>query len=156
MAKVLLNINGEDQNVKIEKMKVKQLKKALKKIQEIINLVENEESTSELISYFLDMDVKPGDEGAALNDALEDKIFIENLLGAFKILFNRIPDEITELLSIVSGIEEEVLDEQDYDTLFDIVQAIIEENDIKAMIERAKQTFFMARNKWGGLKALAK
>lgn len=154
MAKVLLNINGEDQNVKIEKMKVKQLKKALKKIQEIINLVENEESTSELISYFLEMDVKPGNEGAAIDDALEDKIFIENLLGAFKILFNRIPDEITELLSIVSGIEEEVLDEQDYDALFDIVQAVIEENDIKAMIERAKQTFFMARSKWGGFKVV--
>lgn len=154
MAKVLLNINGEDQNVKIEKMKVKQLKKALKKIQQIISLVQNEESTSELISYFMEMDVKPGEEGAAMDGALEDKIFIENLLNAFRILFNQIPDEITELLSIVSGIEEEVLDEQDYDALFDIAQAVIEENDFKAIIERAKQTFFMARNKWGGLKAI--
>jgi hypothetical protein len=153
MAKVLMMVNDEEQPIRIGKMKVKQLKKALKKIQEVINLVQGEESTSELMSYFMNMDKKPEGEGVGLGD-LEDSIFMENVLGAFKVLFNKIPDEITELISIVSGIEEDIIDEQDYDVLFDIVTAIIEENDIKSMIDRAKQTFFTARSKWGGIKAL--
>lgn len=146
MAKVLMVIDGEDQNVKIGKMKVKQLKNALKKIQEIINLVQAGEGTGELVEYFMGMDKS---EGSGLDNALEDKMFIDNLLGAFGLLFNKIPDEITDLISIVSGIDEAILDDQEYDVLFDTVGAIIEENDIKGMIERAKSTFFMARSKWG-------
>jgi hypothetical protein len=150
MAKILMMVNDEEQPIRIGKMKVKQLKKALKKIQEIINLVQDGEGTSELIEYFMSMDKGAG----AVDTALEDKMFIENVLGSFNILFNKVPDELTELIAIVSGVDEDIIDEQDYDTLFDIVQAIIEENDFKAMIDRAKNTFFTARSKWGGLKAL--
>lgn len=156
MAKVLMMVNDEEQPIRIGKMKVKQLKKAMKKIQEIINLVKEEESTSELISYFMDMDKDGTKEEIDLAESLEDKIFLENMLGAFQILFNKIPDEITELIAIISGIDEELIEEQDYDVLFDIVGAIIEENDIKSMIDRAKSTFFTARSKWGSLAAIRK
>lgn len=154
MAKVLMQINGEDENVKIGKMKVRQLKAAMKKTQEIIAYVKDEDSTSELIEYFLSMDPGGEKEEIEISSALEDKVFMENMLGAFEVLFNKIPDEITELLAIVSGIESEVIDDQDYDVLFDIASAVINENDFKAMIERAKSTFFEAKNKWGGLKAI--
>lgn len=157
MAKVLMMVNDEEQQVRIGKMKVKQLKKALKKIQEIISMLQAEESTSELISYFMSMDKAPaleGEDPEVSLDVLEDKIFLENVLNAFTVMFNKIPDELTEFIAIVSGVDEEVLDEQDYEVLFDVVTAMIEENDIRSMIDRAKNTFFTIRNKWGGLKAI--
>lgn len=149
MAKVLMMVKDEEQPIRIGRMKVKQLKQALKKIQEVINLVQAGEGTSELIEYFMGMDKEPG----SVNDALEDKMFIDNILGAFKVLFHKLPDEITELLAIVSGVDEEIIDDQEYDVLFEVFEAIIQENDIKGMIDRAKNTFFMARSKWGVLKA---
>lgn len=158
MAKVLMMVNDEEQQVRIGKMKVKQLRRAIKKIQEVINLVQSEESTSELMAYFFDMDKNKKQDGEesvdiALED-LEDDIFVKNVLGAFDVLLRKIPDEIIELMSIVSGVDEEVIDDQEYDVLFDVLEAIIEENDIKNMIDRAKSAFFTARNKWGGLKAI--
>lgn len=158
MTKVLLVINDEDQNVKISRMKVKQLKKAMKKIQGVIDELQNNESTSELIDYFLEMDnpIEGEDDlkEAVEGKGLEDKMFLEKMLGAFGILFNKLPDDITEIIAIVSGIDEELIDDQEYDVLFDIVEACIEENDIKSIIDRAKNAFFTARSKWGGVKAL--
>lgn len=162
MAKVLMvrdlgDGKTDEIQVRISKMKVKQLKRALKKIQEIIDVVQSDEGSSELISYFMDMDSKKVDldlekEVFEETDFLDDKVFLENMMGAFKLLFNKIPDEITELITTISGVDEELLDEQDYDVLFDVVEAIIAENDIKSLIDRAKQSFFIAKSKWGGLK----
>lgn len=147
----------EEIPVRISKMKVGQMKKALKKIQEIINIVQNDEGSSELINYFMSMDNKSSDldlekEIFEETDFLEDKVFLENMLGAFQLLFNKIPDEITELITVISGVDEELLDEQDYDVLFDVIEAIISENDIKSLINRAKKSFFIAKSKWGGLR----
>lgn len=162
MAKVLMvrdlgEGRTEEIPVRISKMKVGQMKKALKKIQEIINIVQNDEGSSELINYFMSMDNKSSDldlekEIFEETDFLEDKVFLENMLGAFQLLFNKIPDEITELITVISGVDEELLDEQDYDVLFDVIEAIISENDIKSLINRAKKSFFIAKSKWGGLR----
>lgn len=150
MAKVLMMVNDEEKQVRISKMKVKQLKKALKKIQEIVKFLKESDSTSDLMDYFLGAeapDLENEDPEAVLK---EDKEFLEKILGAMTVLFNQIPDEITELIAVISGIDEEVIDEQEMDTLFDIVEAIVTENDLKALISRAKSTFFTVRNKWGG------
>jgi ferritin-like protein len=159
MVKYLGEGRTEEIPVRISKMKVGQMKKALKKIQEIINIVQNDESSSEIINYFMAMDNKNSvldldleKETFEETDFLEDKVFLENMMGAFQLLFNKIPDEITELITVISGVDEKLLDEQDYDVLFDVIEAIISENDIKSLIDRAKNSFFIAKRKWGGLR----
>lgn len=163
MAKIMITkeVNGarEEENVRIGRMKVRQLKKTLKKIQEIVSMVEGEESVSELMNYFMDMKAEAGEtpEGnpdIKLGEEMENKIFMSNLMGAIKILLNQLPDEFIELISIISGLDEELIDDQDYDVLFDIIEAIIEENDINTIVKRTKEAFFKVRNKWGGLKAI--
>lgn len=165
MTKVLMlvEIDGSwsEENVRIGKMKVRQFKKAFKKINEIIQLLEKDESASELIEYFWSMDQqKKGkkEESApapvVIDEDLQSKMFIDNMIGAFRILLDKLPEEAFELISIISGIDEEVLDEQDYPVFFDILEAILVENDVQLIIERLKNLFFTTRNKWGGLKAI--
>lgn len=164
MTKVLMMIEKDgawvEENVRIGKMKVKQFKKAFKKINEIIQLLEKDESTSELIEYFWSMDQEKKGKGKAkapapvVDEDLQSKMFMDNVIGAFKIVLDKLPEEAFELISIISGIDEEVLDEQDYPVFFDILEAIITENDVKTIIDRLKDLFFTTRNKWGGLKAI--
>ena len=165
MTKVLMLVPKEDgnwseENVRISKMKVKQFKRAFKKVNEIIQLLEKDDSASELIEYFWNMDQQKkanGGESApapVIDEDIQSKMFMDNIIGAFRILLDKLPEEAFELVSIISGIDEEVLDEQDYQVFFDILGAIIEENDISLIIERLKDLFFTTRNKWGGLKAI--
>jgi TRAP-type uncharacterized transport system substrate-binding protein len=150
MGKVLIEIEeGKMDEFRIKKMRMKQLKRALKKVQEIISIFEEDENTADLISYFMDMEKT---EVAVGEDQLKDKMFMENILAAMKMLFNRVPDELTELVAIISKIEEELLDEQDYDVFLDVVIECIKENDIKAMINKGKEAFTMGKNLWGGIK----
>jgi hypothetical protein len=150
MGKVLIEIEeGKMDEFRIKKMRMKQLKRALKKVQEIISIFEEDENTADLISYFMDMEKTEVTVG---EDQLKDKMFMENILAAMKMLFNRVPDELTELVAIISKIEEELLDEQDYDVFLDVVIECIKENDIKAMINKGKEAFTMGKNLWGGIK----
>lgn len=150
MGKVQIEIEeNKFDEVRIKKMRMKQLKRALKKVQEIISIFEEDENTADLISYFMDMEKTEVTVG---EDQLKDKMFMENILAAMKMLFNRVPDELTELVSIISKIEEDLLDEQDYDVFLDVVMECIKENDIKAMINKGKEAFTMGKNLWGGIK----
>jgi hypothetical protein len=153
MGKVLIEIEeGKMDEFRIKKMRMKQLKRALKKVQEIISIFEEDEGTADLIAYFMDMEKEEQETGEAGDIDLKNKIFMENMLAAMKMLFNRVPDELTELVAIISKIEEDLLDEQDYDVFLDVVMECIKENDIKAMINKGKEAFTMGKNLWGGIK----
>lgn len=166
MTKVLMMMpveggKWEEQNVRIGKIRVKQIKSAFKKFHEIIALLENDESAGELMDFFWALEANKkaeGEEGeeetALIDEDLQNKMFMENVIGAFKILFDKLPEQAFELVSIISGIDEEVLDEQEYNVLFDILEAIIEANDVQTIVQRLKDLFFTTRNKWGGLKAI--
>lgn len=154
MAKIMILVNDQEEQVKIGKVKVGQLKQALKKIQGIISTVQDGEGTSELISYFLEMDKAKTEAADEIDKEIEDKIFMEKVLSAVTILFNKIPDDITELISILSGIEENVIDDQDVEVLLTIVETIVSENDIRSLIDRVKNSFLTVRQKWGGLAAI--
>lgn len=155
MAKIMIMVNEQEEHVKVGRLKVGQLKEALKKIQEVISTVQGGEGTGDLISYFLEMDKNKKEEGAApVDDAFEDTIFMEKVLSAAMILFNKIPDDMTELISILSGIDEKIIDDQEIEVLLDIIETIVKENDIRALTDRVKSSFLTVRQKWGGLKAI--
>ncbi|HDR7892758.1 TPA: hypothetical protein QCY29_005226 [Bacillus toyonensis] len=145
----MITLEGEEKNIPVNRMKVKQFKKALKKINEIVDMFKKNEATEGLVEYFMEME---GSEGAtAEKKQLDDKIFIENVMNAMNVLFDEVPDEATELLAIITGIDEDLIDEQEYMILFDLIDAVIEENDLKTLVERAKSTFTAARQKFGGM-----
>lgn len=144
----------EEENVRISKMKVRQFKGALKKLNEIIQLIDKDEDSRELVDYFWNMDKSKKSGDAGEKSEIEEEIFKDSIFGAFKILLDKLPDEAFQLISIISGIDEEILDEQEYDTFFDVLAAIVEVNDVNVIIERAKDLFYTTRSRWGGLKAV--
>ncbi|MGR5939734.1 hypothetical protein ACT7CW_06530 [Bacillus pacificus] len=101
----MITLEGEEKNIPVNRMKVKQFKKALKKINEIVDMFKKNEATEGLVEYFMEME---GSEGAtAEKKQLDDKIFIENVMNAMNVLFDEVPDEATELLAIITGIDED-------------------------------------------------
>lgn len=151
MAKVLLKIKGEDENVVISSLKVKQLKGALKKIKHVVLLMKQNEQLLDVFEYAMSMEkTEEVDEkvAAALN-----KEFVSKIVQSFDFLLEEFPEEAIELLSALSGIEVEVLDEQDIDTMFDVFEAVVEENDLFKLWNRAKEAFSVAKSKWQVMKA---
>ena len=135
--KVLLEINGEKVNREIEGVRVKQTKQALKKIKEVFKYIEENRNVAEMVDYLLETAEKVEEEVKAEE---EDKKFMEMMIKSFDVLLEEVPEKAVELISVLSGIEEEVLDEQKVDTFFDIFDAILEENDITKLVDRGKKS----------------
>jgi hypothetical protein len=151
MAKVLLKIKGEDQHFVVSRLKVKQLKDAMKKIKHVINLVRQNERLAGVLNYFATME-RPEDGNEA--KAIElNKEFLAKIIESFDFLLEEFPEEAVELISVLSGIDVDVLDEQEIDTLFDVFDAIVTENDLLMLWNRVKQTFSAAKSKWQVMRA---
>lgn len=157
MATVLINtIEGEEKQIRINEMKVKQTRKALKKVKKIIHLVKEDPEASELINYFMDLKNEQDEAEEDLTPEqlaekeVENKIFMDRLMGIIGLLADQFPDEFVELVSITSGVDEETLDEQTNGTLFELVDAVVKENDFKELMNKGKNSFLQMAQKWRG------
>jgi hypothetical protein len=82
-------------------------------------------------------------------ESLKDQRFINGLAGAFDKLLDTLPERAMNILSIMSGIDRETLEKTYLDELFDVYDAIMQENDIMRIAERIKKSFFGTKNQWG-------
>jgi LytS/YehU family sensor histidine kinase len=82
-----------------------------------------------------------------------DNKFMINAIEAFKELAVTIPEKFVKLVSVLSGVEREVLERQDLFDVLDIFDAIIEVNDLDALFTRLKKSLGATVN---GLKFLQK
>lgn len=137
MAKVLLKVNGENIQYAIEQVKVKQSTEVLKKIKEILKLMKEHEGIAQLIDFiFAKMDKETGE----VDEKELDTRFMIVLINSFEVILDEVPDKAKELISVMSGIDMEVLDEQPLETMFDVFDAVMEENDIIKLVARAKKS----------------
>jgi hypothetical protein len=96
-------------------------------------------------------DLTTDDAKAQALESLKDERFMTGLASAFDKLIETLPDRAFNLLSILSGIDAETLEKTYFDELFDVYDAIMEENDIKKIVDRVKQSFFATKDQWGNL-----
>lgn len=69
-----------------------------------------------------------------------DQDFIVKLMGGFEFLAGKLPDRALQLVSVLSDIPVEVLNKQKFVKVFDVYDAVIEVNDIEAIVNRAKKS----------------
>lgn len=79
-------------------------------------------------------------DGFDFEDLLRSEDFnIFSVMDAVGFLLEEVPDRLTEIVSIMSGINRFVVEHQDMDTYFDLIEAVLEANDIERIVERIKK-----------------
>lgn len=128
----------------IRKIKVGQFTKIMGVVSEIMKKVKDDEGLKELFSSM----TKPVDveDEEALQQA--DANVIAKAVDSFQTLAVHLPEQAFKLLSIISRVEIELLEEQDFDEVFDIYDAVLEENNIDELIERAKKSLTLTQTKF--------
>lgn len=145
MTQVTLKIPAEDgtKNIKheIEKIKLFQFMTTITIVKDILKEVSEDETLKGL--FFSDKDEVPTDlSPEQIEEHVKnlDKQFIEKAIGSFQTLAVSLPEKAVELLSCLSGVEEDVLKQQELFDVFEIFDAVVEVNDIDALIGRIKKS----------------
>lgn len=118
----------------ITKIKIYQITKSLIVIKNIFEIVQKDETLKGVFTELLN-----GDGEDSGNEV------IYRLAGAYETLLFNVPDKAIELLSVLSGIDKDVLTAQDAEEAFDIYDAVLEVNDIEKLINRAKKSLAVTK-----------
>ena len=79
-------------------------------------------------------------EGFDLEDLFRSEDFnIFSIMDAVGFLLEEVPDRLTEIVSIMSGVNRFIVEHQDMETYFDLIEAVLEVNDIERIVERVKK-----------------
>ncbi|WKV22462.1 hypothetical protein [Bacillus phage vB_BceS-M2] len=143
--RVNLKIEGEQTQVDVSPINVFQLTESLKIIQRILDVLKKE---GQLVGFIDQLMSAESDE--TMTDEQRDKMLIANLAGSFDTLLIVVPELAVELIAKVSGIKLQDMQQQEVETLFDVLDAIVNVNDIERIVERAKKFFAVTKLKWAG------
>ena len=79
-------------------------------------------------------------EGFDLEDLFRSEDFnVFSIMDAVGFLLEEVPDRLTEIVSIMSGINRFIVEHQDMESYFDLIEAVLEVNDIERIVERVKK-----------------
>lgn len=70
-----------------------------------------------------------------------DDFNVFSIMDAVGFLLEAVPDRLTEIVAIMSGINRFTVEHQDMDTYFDLIEAVLEVNDIEKIVERVKKIY---------------
>lgn len=140
----------------IEPVNLRKITKAILIIKDVIGLAKEDENLQNLLNeFFEEAEVqyvqggKEKKETKAEKEKKDDEFagnLMTHLTGALDILLMEIPEKAIELMSAVSGVEYDVLMEQQADEVFDVYDAIVEVNDIAKLIARGKKSLGLTQS----------
>lgn len=144
--------NTQIEKVTIKKMKFRQFNRVLGIVTQIAEIIEETPDLQKLLGeLFQGEDFNAADYPDATEEELlkhveafkkeKDRKFAESIVGSFRVLLARLPDHAMELLAAVAKIDVELMLDQEIEVGFDVLDAVLEVNDIKEIIERGKQSF---------------
>jgi hypothetical protein len=141
---ITLKVKDEQGNViknqhVIEDINLIQFEQMMGTIKEIIKEMKNDESLSDLLSNILDGTSKDEENPEELVKQL-DNDFVLKLANSFETLAVRMPQQAFKLLSVLSGVELDILRQQKFIDVLDIYDAILEEKDLERLISRVKKS----------------
>lgn len=143
MTKVQLKINGEVKPFEIEEVTVKQFKKAIKVIKTIIEEFKGNSKIGDFMEFLTKLDNDKSKKSSS-----KDTEFGVQLAESFDFLLEEVPEQMVVLLAVISGIDEDTLDNQPVGTLFDIFDGIVEVNDIEKLVARGKKSLALTKVRW--------
>ncbi|WP_144558536.1 hypothetical protein [Shouchella miscanthi] len=146
MTTISLKVKGEEGEVKkvnheIEAIGVFQLEKAMRTLKEIFDVLQQDEQLLNVVNDFLEE-----------SEGMSDEQMVQKLVSSFETLTVKLPGKAVELLSVLSNIDLETLREQKVLDVFDIFEAVVEENDVEKLVKRAKKSLGVAKKAFKFLK----
>jgi len=152
----VVNENTENEKVVVEdvtfiikKAKFIQLTKLMSTVTDIVKEVKTNEDLKGLFGAF-NQEVDREDEEAIRKAEMD---IISKGVEAFPTLAIKLPEQALEILSTLSRIDKEVLQEQELEGILEVYDAVLEENNIEEIIERAKKSLALTKSAFK-LKAL--
>ncbi|UAK17554.1 hypothetical protein [Sporolactobacillus terrae] len=141
---IQLKIKDETGNIKtenheIEEIRLDQYIGMMKVVNDILKELKGNEGLIDLLNY-----VGAGDDIPGKN---LDQDFVIGIINSFDVLAVRMPEKAINLLSVVSGINSEALNKQTMTTIMDVYDAVITENDIEKLMNRAKKSLALTKSK---------
>lgn len=144
------------QQVIIRKLKFRFFNRTLAIVSQILEAVDqNPETKAMLLEMFFgtkfdrelyaDLEPEVVDEMEEQWKNDKDVRFFAGAVAGFRVLLTELPDLAMELLAQMANIDLELLLDQELETGFDIVDAILEVNDIEELVVRGKQSSRLAR-----------
>lgn len=154
---VTLKIKEEDGQVKkiqheIEEINLFQFEDVMKSVKEIFTEVQQDEALKAMFSELFD---NASAEGEEIEKSIDAK-FIQNAIGSFETLAVHMPGKAFALLSALSGIDLKLLKSQKAGDVFDIFDAVVEENDLERLFNRAKKSLAATKVKMAFMKKVKK
>lgn len=146
---ITLKIKDQEGNVKkenheVEEIDVLQFKQLMKTVKEIMAKVNENEDLKVLFGSLTN--------GQGLDDEevgfAADQDVITKAIASFDMLAVELPDQAFKLLSILSGVELAVMEKQKLKDVMDIYDAVLEENDMDDLINRAKKSLALTQTKF--------
>lgn len=134
----------EDVTFIIKKAKFIQLTKLMSTVTDIVKEVKTNEDLKGLFGAF-NQEVDREDEESVRKVEMD---IISKAVEAFPTLAIKLPEQALEILSTLSRIDKEVLQEQEVEGILEVYDAVLEENNIEEIIERAKKSLELTANKF--------
>jgi hypothetical protein len=132
--------NTKVENHEIEEIRLDQYIGMMRVVNDILKELKGNEGLLDLLNY-----VGAGDDEAPTKEL--DQAFVVNIINSFDALAVRMPEKAINLLSVVSGIKSEALNKQTMSTIMDVYDAVISENDIEKLMNRAKKSLALTKSK---------
>ena len=155
--------DGENtKNVEIKKMNLSQTTKVAKGVGGLLKFANNnervknifkvfnevrEEEKQKAVAYYKEQKQSKKKESEIEEYNIGEEAFVRtgtlvwnDLVAVLSDLLTEIPDTIVQIVSDASGIEKEDLDEQSLETFLDVIDQVVENNDLPALIERVKKS----------------
>ena len=145
--------NTTKQQHEIEEIDLMQFQETMKIIKDVFKEVQEDES---LKGLFADWFAGTNEEGAEEMAQRLDETFIQNAINSFETLAIHMPEKAFKLLSVLSGVPFETLRTQKVNDVFDIYDAVVEENDLQRLFNRAKKSLAATKAKMTFLKIVKK
>lgn len=128
----------------VERIKLYQFTSTIKIVKDILVELNEQGALKDLLETAFAADPKENKEldETKVEEMLTqlDNKFMIGAIEAFKELAVSIPDKFFELVSVLSGIEQKILNEQDLFDVLDIFDSIVEVNDLNALFTRLKKS----------------
>lgn len=143
----------ENVQCSIRKMKFRQFEDVIKIVNDIYKLIQEDPALQTVFGeLFREEDPidpavmeKFNDEEKAqiLKDrrAQAEQRFIKGMMDSFQVLLVKVPTEAIRLLTCLSDIDRELLADQEFETVLDVYDAVLEVNNIEEIWERLKKSF---------------
>lgn len=141
---ITLKIRDDQGNItkkqhEIEDINLIQFEQMMTVLKDIFRDMQQDSSLVDFLNDIFGGKVKPGDSPEEFENAM-DQEFVRKAVGSFETIAVKMPSQAFRLLSVLSGIDIEILRQQKLADVFDIFDAVVEENDLERLINRAKKS----------------